>query len=167
MVGTETELLAGGTQVVAHAADVTQPERAASVVQAAVAAFGGIDILVNNVLGGGGPRVADRTDEDWRTVLEVNLIQAVRMMRLALPHMKRRAGASVVNVASISGWTAQVAMPGQYGAARAALIFDTERWALASVPHGVRVNTVPPGSILVAGNGRDRYRIANQAYYDD
>ena len=51
---TETELRAGGTQVVAHAADVAQPEGAASVVQAAVAAFGGIDILVNNVGGGGG-----------------------------------------------------------------------------------------------------------------
>jgi len=165
---TETELRAGGTQVVAHAADIAQPEGAASVVQAAVAAFGGIDVLVNNVGGGGGgPRVADSTDEDWRTVLEVNLIQTVRMMRLALPHMKGRAGAAVVNVASISGWIPQLAMSGQYGAAKAALIFDTERWALEFVPHGVRVNTVSPGSILVPGNGWDRYRIANQTYYDD
>jgi hypothetical protein len=45
----------------------------------------------------------------------------------------------VVNVASISGWSAQLAMPGQYGAAEAALIFRTERWALEFVPRGVRV----------------------------
>jgi 3-oxoacyl-[acyl-carrier protein] reductase len=47
------------------------------------------------------------------------------------------------------------------------LIFDTQRWALEFVPHGIRVNTVSPGSILVAGNGWDRYRRANQEYFDD
>ena len=129
--------------------------------EAAAAAFGGIDILVNNVGGGGGgARIADSTDEDWRGALERNLIQTVRMMRLALPQMKGRAGAAVINVASISGWSPQLAMSGQYGAAKAALIFDTERWALEFVPYGVRVNTVSPGSILVEGNGWDRYRIA-------
>jgi 3-oxoacyl-[acyl-carrier protein] reductase len=51
-------------------------------------------------------------------------------MRLALPHMKSRPGASIINVASISGWSPQLALSGQYGAAKAALIFDTERWAL-------------------------------------
>jgi NAD(P)-dependent dehydrogenase (short-subunit alcohol dehydrogenase family) len=56
---------------------------------------------------------------------------------------------------------------GQYGAAKAALIFDTERWALQFVPYGIRVNTVSPGSILVEGNGWDRYRLANPAYFDD
>ena len=58
-------------------------------------------------------------------------------------------------------------MSGQYGAAKAALIFDTERWALEFVPHGIRVNTVSPGSILVEGNGWDRYRLANPDYFDD
>jgi 3-oxoacyl-[acyl-carrier protein] reductase len=48
----------------------------------------------------------------------------------------------VINVASISGWSPQLAMSGQYGAAKAALIFDTERWALEFVPFGIRVNTV-------------------------
>jgi 3-oxoacyl-[acyl-carrier protein] reductase len=164
----EAALRVSGATVAAQAADVTKPDEAASVVHAAVAAFGGIDILVNNVGGGGGgPRIADSTDDDWRGTLEVNLIQTVRMMRLALPHMTGRAGAAVINVASISGWTAQLAMSGQYGAAKAALIFDTERWALEFVPHGVRVNTVSPGSILVPGNGWDRYRIGSQAYYDD
>ena len=71
------------------------------------------------------------------------------------------------NVASISGWTPQLAMSGQYGAAKAALIFDTERWALECVPYGVRVNTVSPGSILVDGNGWDRYRLAHPDYFDD
>src|ERR1700730_14297835 len=81
--------------------------------------------------------------------------------------MKGGTGAAVINVASISGWSPQLAMSGQYGAAKAALIFDTERWALEFVPHRVRVNTVSPGSILVEGNGWDRCRLANPAQFAD
>jgi 3-oxoacyl-[acyl-carrier protein] reductase len=164
----EAHLRAGGATVASAVANVTQPEDAARLVHATVAAFGGIDILVNNVGGSvGGRTVADSTDDDWRATLEMNLLQTMRLMRLALPHMRGRAGAAVVNVSSISGWSPQLAGSGQYGAAKAALIFDAERWALEFVPHGVRVNTVSPGSILVAGNGWDRYRIANQENYDD
>jgi len=163
----EATLGAGGNTA-SHVADVTQPDDAARLVQATVAAFGGIDILINNVGGGGGGRtIADSTDEDWHATLEINLLQTVRMMRLALPHMRGRPGASVVNVSSISGWSPQLVSSGQYGAAKAALIFDAERWALEFVPSGVRVNTVSPGSILVADNGWDRYRLANQEYFDD
>jgi 3-oxoacyl-[acyl-carrier protein] reductase len=164
----ENALRAGGATVAGEVADVTLPDDASRLVQAAVAAFGGIDILVNNVGGGGGGRtIADSTDEDWRTALEINLLQTVRMMRLALPHMSGRPGAAMINVSSISGWSPQLVGSGQYGAAKAALIFDTERWALEFVPHGIRVNTVSPGSILVPGNGWDRYRLGNQANYDD
>jgi 3-oxoacyl-[acyl-carrier protein] reductase len=165
---TGTALRATGAEVAVHAGDVGSPDDAARLIEATVATYGGIDILVNNVGGGGGgARVADSSDDDWRGALERNLIQTVRMMRLALPHMKERPGAAVINVASISGWSPQLAMSGQYGAAKAALIFDTERWALEFVPYGIRVNTVSPGSILVEGNGWDRYRLANPGYFED
>jgi len=137
----EAALRATGAAVAAHAADVAG--------------------------GGGGARIADSSDDDWRGALERNLVQTVRMMRLALPHMKGRPGAAVINIASISGWSPQLAMSGQYGAAKAALIFDTERWALEFVPYGIRVNTVSAGSILVEGNGWDRYRLANPEYFED
>src|SRR5262249_43756825 len=164
----EAALRASTAVVAAHAADVSKPDEAAGLVQAAVAAFGGIDVLINNVGGGGGgARGAGSTGDDLGRALDPDLTQTVRMMRLALPHMKGRAGAAVTNVASISGWSPQLAMSGQYGAAKAALIFDTERWALEFVPNGIRVNTVSPGSILVAGNGWDRYRIAHPDYFDD
>ena len=164
----EAALRGTGAGVRAHAGDVGDPVDAARLIDATAAAYGGIDVLVNNVGGsGGGARVADSSDDDWRGALERNLIQTVRMMRLALPHMKGRPGAAVINIASISGWTPQLAMSGQYRAAKAALIFDTERWALEFVPHGLRVNTVSPGSILVEGNFWDRYRLANPHYFDD
>jgi 3-oxoacyl-[acyl-carrier protein] reductase len=166
--GTETALRATGAEVAAHAADVCNADEAARLIEATVAAYSGIDILVNNVGGGGGEaRIADGSDDDWRGALERNLIQTVRMMRLSLPHLKERPGAAVINVASISGWSPQLAMSGQYGTAKAALIFGTERWALEFVPYGIRVNTVSPGSILVEGNGWDRYRLANPEYFED
>src|SRR5690348_12619046 len=65
--GAENALRAGGATVASEVADVTQPDDAVRLVQAAVAAFGGIDILVNNVGGGGGGRtIADSTDDEWR-----------------------------------------------------------------------------------------------------
>ena len=164
----EAALRASAADVAAQSADVSKPDEAARLIEAAAASYGGVDILVNNVGGGGGgARIADSSDEDWRGALERNLVQTVRMMRLALPYMKGRPGAAVINIASISGWAPQLAMSGQYGAAKAALIFDTERWALEFVPYGIRVNTVSPGSILVDGNGWDRYRVANPAYFAD
>ena len=57
-------LRTSGVDVAAHPADVSTPEEAAGLVQAAVTAFGGIDVLINNVGGGGGARIADSTDDD-------------------------------------------------------------------------------------------------------
>jgi NAD(P)-dependent dehydrogenase (short-subunit alcohol dehydrogenase family) len=95
--------VARGSTVAAQLADVTQPNGAGGSGSGRRRGVR-IDVLVNNVGGvGGGPRIADGTDEDWRAAIGVNLIQTVRMTRLALPHMKGRAGPSVVNVASISG----------------------------------------------------------------
>jgi 3-oxoacyl-[acyl-carrier protein] reductase len=90
---------AGGATVAAQVADVTRPDQAAQLVEAAVTAFGGVDILVNNVGGGqGGAHIANSTDDDWRAVFELNLVQSLRMMRLALPHMSGPAGTAVINV---------------------------------------------------------------------
>jgi 3-oxoacyl-[acyl-carrier protein] reductase len=163
-----TRLRETAPSVTAVLADVTNPDDAANLIEAAVAAHGGIDVLVNNVGGStGGRRIADSTDDDWRRTLELNLLQTVRMMRLAAPKMEGRPNPAVVNVSSISGWTPQLASSGQYGAAKAVLIFDAELWALDLWSKRIRVNTVSPGSILVPGNGWDRYRLSEPAGYAD
>ena len=72
----EAVLRASTADVAAHSADVGKPDEAAGLVEAAVATFGGIDVLINNVGGGGGgARVADSTDDDWRSAMDRNLIQ--------------------------------------------------------------------------------------------
>jgi 3-oxoacyl-[acyl-carrier protein] reductase len=158
--------LAGAASVTTIAADVTVPAEAEALIAQAAAVHGGFDILVNNVGGSqGGRTIADTTDADWMRTLELNLIQTVRMIRLATPHMAGRKHPAVVNISSISGWTPQLAGSGQYGAAKAALIFDADLWARELWAHGIRLNTVSPGSILVPGNGWDRYRQANPEGY--
>jgi 3-oxoacyl-[acyl-carrier protein] reductase len=162
------KLRAAGGRFALCPGDVTKPDAAAATVESAAKQLGAIDILVNNVGGSaGGRRVLDSSDEDWHAVLELNLVQTVRMIRLAAPRMSKRPGASIVNVSSISGWSPQLVGSGQYGAAKAALIFDAERWALELIPHGIRVNTVSPGSILFEGGGWERYRNGNEANFDD
>ena len=148
-----------GGRVAAVPADVTDPKDAERVVRACVAELGGLDILINNVGAGfGAPKLVDSTDEEWQKTFEVSFFQAVRLMRHAVPPIATRGGGAIVNISSISGWSAQLAGRGQYGAAKAALIFDTERWALEFVPDRIRVNTVSPGSILCDGTGWDVVR---------
>ncbi|MBV8935610.1 MAG: SDR family NAD(P)-dependent oxidoreductase [Alphaproteobacteria bacterium] len=97
----EAALRSTGATVAAHPADVADPANAARLIDATVTAHGGIDILINNVGGGGrGARIGDSSDADRRGALERNLVQTVRMMRLALPHMRGRPGAVVINIAS-------------------------------------------------------------------
>jgi 3-oxoacyl-[acyl-carrier protein] reductase len=153
------KIAARGVRVATATADVCDSNDAERLINTCVGELGGLDILVNNVGGAiGASRLLETTDDDWRQTYEVNLVQSARMMRLAAPQIQTRGGGAIINIASISGWSPQLVGRGQYGAAKAALIFDAERWALEFVPHRIRVNTVSPGSILCPGNGWDLFR---------
>ena len=144
----QRELEERGVKVAAVEADVTQPVDAAKFVDRCVAELGGIDIVVNNVGGSaGGPTIFETSEEDWHRTFDLTLLHGIRLTRLAAPHIRSRGGGAIVNVSSISGWSPQLAGTAQYGAAKAAVIFLTERLALELVSYNVRVNTVSPGSI--------------------
>nr|WP_246573865.1 SDR family oxidoreductase [Chelatococcus asaccharovorans] len=152
------QMPASANPVLPVVCDAVDPADGARLIDTVVARHGGIDILVNNVGGAvGGRLLANSTDEEWRITFERNVVQTARLMRLAIPHMSGRPGAAMVNVASISGWVPQLASSGQYGGSKAALIFDTERWALELNEHGIRVNAVAPGAIFVEGRGWGSY----------
>ncbi len=155
----ESELRSKGVQVLAIQADVVDPGDAKRCVDQSVQELGGIDILVNNVGSNIGGNLMKSTDDDWRKTFETNLFQFVRMTRLVAPHMRKRDGGSIVNIASISGWEPQLAFTGQYGSSKAAMIFLAERLALELVSSKIRVNTVSPGSIIWPGAGWDNFRI--------
>jgi 3-oxoacyl-[acyl-carrier protein] reductase len=157
--------------VTAVACDILQPVGAHALLDATIDAHGGLDVLVNNLGGAvGGRLIANSTDDEWHQTFDMNIVQTVRMIRLAVPHMANRPDAAIVNVASISGWQPQLSSSGQYGAVKAGLIFDTERWALELSKMAIRVNTVSPGAILAEGRGwatvREQDRAAFDAYVD-
>ncbi len=155
--GVVAELQAEGAQVVGVAADVLDPAQAAHFVERCAGELGGIDILINNVGGSVGGGLMEATDADWRQTFELSVFQVVRLIRLAAPHL-RRGGGAIVNIASFSGWRTQFGGGAQYGAAKAAVIFMTERLALELAGYHIRVNTVSPGSVMLDGGYWDRFQ---------
>src|SRR4029453_2293050 len=94
------------------------------------------------------------------------MFQNVPITRLTVPHLRQRGGGAIVNVASISGWQAQLAGTAQYGASKAAAIFMTERLALELVHGQIRVNIVSPGSIIWEDGSWDRFRKQHPDSFD-
>jgi NAD(P)-dependent dehydrogenase (short-subunit alcohol dehydrogenase family) len=131
--------------------DLMDPAFSAQLVARTVEAFGGLDILVNNA-GGPPPGVVlprgpflDGTDTDWQAVFEFNLFAALRLTRIALPHLVERGG-TIVNVSSTLA--RQPATNNyEYAAAKAALSHAAKALAEEFGPRGVRVNTVSPGVV--------------------
>lgn len=110
--------------------------------------FGPADILVNNSATniGQGPSL-NVTDEMFAKMFEVNVVSALRLIRLTVPKMiERGTGGSIINIASIAGLRPQ---PGGllYSATKATLIMMTRNWAMEFGRHNVRVNVIAPGLI--------------------
>ena len=127
-------------------ADLAEPEAADMLVAAAEAASGPLDILVNNA-GLTRDMLAIRLkDEDWRTVMNVDLDAPFRLARAALRGMVRRRAGRIVNVSSV---VAIIGNPGQanYAAAKAGLIGMSKSLAHEVAGRNVTVNTVAPGFI--------------------
>ena len=138
-----------GDRVLAVHADLTRLEGVQTVVDRTVATFGGIDVLVNNVGLARGAGLLETSDDEWQEAIDNTLMPAVRASRLAVPHMQRRGGGSIVIIASIFARETGGRMT--YGAVKAAEIGLAKSLALQLAPSNIRVNCVSPGSILFEG----------------
>jgi 3-oxoacyl-[acyl-carrier protein] reductase len=125
-------------------ADLAQPGAAEELIAAAVAAFGRVDCLVNNVGGTTIRKFEELTDDDWQTSFELNLMSAVRATRSALPGMKERGSGSIVNVSSSSGKRPSLGMP-DYSVMKAAMLSYSRLVAEVHAKDGIRCNAVTPG----------------------
>ncbi|GIF07094.1 SDR family NAD(P)-dependent oxidoreductase [Actinoplanes siamensis] len=139
--------LAGATPHVL-AVDLTEADGPQRLVDSALKAFDGLDILVNNV---GGRTVSangflDLDEEGWRKGFDLNFFSAVRSIRAALPSLVQSRG-SIVNVGSVNGRLPAPRLV-EYSAAKAALTALTKALSEEYAPQGVRVNTVSPGPVL-------------------
>jgi NAD(P)-dependent dehydrogenase (short-subunit alcohol dehydrogenase family) len=134
---------ASGGQSVACPADITEEAAPVRVVDTAVNAFGGIDVLVNaaGIIATGS--VESTNDDVWDQMMAVNVRAPFRLTRAAAPHLIARRGA-VVNVSSVNGLRAFGGVLA-YCVSKAAVDQFTRCAALELAPKGVRVNAVNPG----------------------
>jgi 3-oxoacyl-[acyl-carrier protein] reductase len=122
--------------------DVTDQRQVDAMFEAAIAARGDLDVVVNNAGLGGTVHLVDMTDDQWSRVLDVTLNGTFRCTRAALQHMLPRASGVVVNNASVLGWRAQEGQA-HYAAAKAGVMALTRCAAIEAAPN-VRVNAVAP-----------------------
>jgi 2-keto-3-deoxy-L-fuconate dehydrogenase len=107
--------------------------------------FGALDVLVNNAGIGATGTVEDNSYEEWRRVLDVNLLGIVRATRAALPHLRRSSAAAIVNTCSIAA-VAGLPRRALYSATKGAVLGLTLAMAADHVAEGIRVNCVVPGT---------------------
>jgi NAD(P)-dependent dehydrogenase (short-subunit alcohol dehydrogenase family) len=126
------------------AVDLTRPEAADELIGAAIAAFGRVDCLVNNVGGTNIRKFEELTDEDWQASFDFNLMTAVRATRAVLPGMKERGSGAIVNVSSSAGKRPSLGMP-DYSVMKAAMLSYSRLVADLYGSAGIRCNAVTPG----------------------
>jgi 3-oxoacyl-[acyl-carrier protein] reductase len=145
--GDQLEALAAAllSECLAQAVDLREPQAPATLVEAAVARFGRLDLLVNNA---GATRRGDflaLSDDDWQDGFALKFFGAMRSCRAAWPHLQASQGA-IVNIVGIGGRVASAEFA-VGGTVNAALLNLTKALADRGVRDGVRVNAVNPGSI--------------------
>ena len=143
----ERRLAAAGVPVRGIAAHAGRLEDAAPSVQAAVDAFGGLDVLVNNAATNPvyGP-VEQTSPEAFAKIMSVNVHGPFELAKAARPHMIARGGGAIVNISSIGGLTPEPGL-GIYSVSKAALVSLTKVLAKEWGKDGIRVNAVCPGLI--------------------
>jgi 3-oxoacyl-[acyl-carrier protein] reductase len=138
-----------GAQVLPVAADLATDAGVTRVVEAAIARFGGVDVLVNNIALARGGDLLATTDAEWQEAFDQTLFPAIRATRLVVPSMRARGGGAVIIISSIYGREAGGRMT--YNAVKAAEISLAKALAQQLARDNIRVNSVAPGSISFPG----------------
>lgn len=137
-----------GGQAKAVACDVTKDADLVGLVDATLAEFGQVNILVNNVGGGGAGREspATLTVEQFAHTFELNVFSNWRLAQLCAPHMQNAGYGSIINMSSMSSVNKSPAISA-YASSKAAINHMTANLAFDYGPAGIRVNAVGPGAV--------------------
>ena len=149
---TVAAIRAAGGEAIGVAADVTDETAVAAAVDSGIAAFGGVDALVNNA--GIFASLPQRPFEaipldEWRLVFEVNVLGSAIAAKQVIPSMRARGGGAIVNIASTTAFKGS-ALP-HYSSSKGAILALTKNLARELGPDAIRVNAVAPGFTVSSG----------------
>ena len=136
-------------QVLAQVADVSRAADCEGLVNAVVAQWGGVDILLNNAGTSAAAAFEKVDDETWQADWDLKVMGAVRMSRLVIPHMKKRGGGRIVNITTVGG-KAPLPRSLPTSVTRAAGLNLTKSLANEYAPDNIRVNTICIGLVRSA-----------------
>ena len=127
--------------------DISRRQDIERMVPAAVAALGGLDVLVNNA-GISGPTapVEEMNPDAWEKVMQVDLTGTFNVTRMAIPHLKKSSAGAIINMSSVAGRFGY-ANRSPYCTAKWGLIGFTKTLSIELGAHGVRANAILPGAV--------------------
>jgi 3-oxoacyl-[acyl-carrier protein] reductase len=149
-----TDLEFESDAIVPLGVDVTDADAPSKIVEAAIAAFGRLDILYNNAGIGAGAPAAEMTDEAWDQVQAVNLRAVFRLTRAAIPHLVASGAGRIISTASVMAEHTDYGLSA-YCASKAGVLGLTRTLALELGRHGVTANAIMPGAILTGMTARN------------
>ena len=156
-------------EAVAIAGDLTEEGPAARLIETAVARWGRLDILVNNVGGSRNAKIWEMPAADWDFVLRLNLRSTFLCTRAAVPHMMRQKSGRIVCISSGARegtpWTAYYQGGSAYSAAKAGIHGFVRDVALELAEHGINVNAVAPGPIDTERTGPNLKKLNDTVEY--
>ncbi len=141
------DLTAAHPRITQSVADVSDRGQVSRLFDEALAALGGLDVLVNNA-GVAGPTgaVEEIAPEEWDRCIAVNITGQFNCARLAVPHLRKSKNASIVNLSSAAGRLG-FALRSPYSASKWAVVGFSKSLAIELGPSGIRVNAIQPGIV--------------------
>jgi len=142
-------IIDSGGRAKAIQTDITDADAVNYAMESTVAAFGGLDIVVNSAGGYGRlATVEDMPIDEWDRTVALNLRGAFLLSKLAIPHLRKSKAGRIIHVASISGRTVHAASSPAYGAAKAGVIQLTRFLAYQLGPDNITANAIAPITTL-------------------
>ena len=167
LTSVEGELTDAGVKLLAYPGDVTQVDELTVAVNSFAATHDGLDVMINNAGVASGGSMMEVSLEDWRWIIDINLMGVVHGARAAIPHLQRNGSGLLINIASAAAFASAPGMI-SYNATKAAVVSISETLVNELRPAGTQVSVVMPAffrsSLLETLRGPEHARVlANKA----